>query len=439
MQGIKSGMIMQRNCQNVCEIYVKADKITAVTYCSESACGECVVENTEKGWKISGIPAGGPYTVTVDGERFDNILVGDIYLLAGQSNMEGFGWIAEGDREEAGVDFCRSFYQKGEWAVAKHPLHDIYNDPYGAHTSIGIPRQEDFFKGIGPGVSFARKLYELTGVPQGVIPCAHGGTALSQWQKSEKGPDESLYAAMYERFLECGGNAAGMFWYQGCDDAFRGIGDIYFDEYSRFADIFFADFGKLPILTVQIGRVIVEENKALRDHWQMVQDAQRKIAQKYDNIYLLSSVSAELDDQIHLSRKEQLCLGEIAARAMFAIKNPDNTLGAKPPIELEKIEVKRDSVTEKAFIYVTYKNVEGELSADGRATGYFLTRNGYDGDRHMIYSTLVSGNTVELRTEMNVDEVEEMDLYYGYGINPDCNIHDKENRALMVFGPIKTA
>lgn len=438
MRGIKNSMVMQRNADNVCEIYIKAQKMPAVSYSGQGISGECEVESTDKGFKVTGIPAGGPYTVTADGEIFTDILVGDVYLLAGQSNMEGFGWLEACDREDEGDAYVRAFYQNGEWANAKHPLHDLYNDLYGAHKTLGETRPAGFFKGVGPGVSFAKELKELYGVPQGVIPCAHGGTAISEWHKTTDGADKSLYAAMLERFCDCGSNVAGMYWYQGCEDAFRGKGasDKYYENFCAFADAFFSDFGDIPVIATQIGRVILKETDELRYSWMAVREAQRKLSEKYKNIYLLSSIDAELDDRVHLSRAEQEKMGKIAARAMFAAQNPLNEIGALPPITLDSAVIKKDPISEKAFIYVTYDNVEGELLALSRANGFYLTRNGFLPDELMIYSTYCYGNTVEIRTENEVEDVARMKLYYGYGIDPQCNIEDCSGRALICFGPI---
>ena len=432
MKGIKSGAVLQRNKDDICEIYVDKKGIKSVTYKGKSENGICEVSECEYGTKISGIKTGGPYTVDIDGEIFENILVGDVYILAGQSNMEGFGWIESGDGKVKN-DFCRALYHNGTWGGAKHPLHNIGDDIYGAHKFLGANRP-DTFKKIGAGVDFLHTLYELyDGVPQAVIPCAHGGTRLSLWQKGEDGADKSLYAAMYQRFLDCGKNIAGMFWYQGCNDAFENEGITYFEDFSRFADNFFSDFGSVPILTVQIGRVIVEESEKLRDGWQRVQDAQRKITEKYENIYMLSAIDFDLDDQIHLSRAAQTKLGILGGRAMYAIKNPENEKGILKPIELDSVKVEADKTTGKAFIYIRYKNVFGKLVCFDRASGYYLSGNGLNPDRHMIFSTRLLGDTVELRTEMEVENVKNMNLFYGYGINPICNIKDESGNALPVF------
>ena len=50
-------------------------------------------------WRLTGIPVGGPYTLTISDKNgevdFDNIYVGDVWILAGQSNMEGAGLMTD--------------------------------------------------------------------------------------------------------------------------------------------------------------------------------------------------------------------------------------------------------------------------------------------------------------------------------------------------------
>ena len=72
---------------------------------------------------LSGAPTGGPYRVQV---RIGNkvltvrdILVGDLYILAGQSNMDGCGKLVDCEPPSRWV---RCFYYDDRWDVAEDPL-----------------------------------------------------------------------------------------------------------------------------------------------------------------------------------------------------------------------------------------------------------------------------------------------------------------------------
>ena len=63
-------------------------------------------------------------------------------------------------------------------------------------------------------------MHRVTGIPQGIIACADGGTSMQQWdpaRKSEGG--KSLYGATLRRVQKNGGKVAGVIWYQGESDA----------------------------------------------------------------------------------------------------------------------------------------------------------------------------------------------------------------------------
>jgi len=75
-------------------------------------------------------------------------------------------------------------------------------------------------KGTGVGIFFAREMMVKTGVPQGLICTAQGGTSMPQWSPAGKaeGP-ASLYASMLASVAATGQPVAGVLWYQGESDA----------------------------------------------------------------------------------------------------------------------------------------------------------------------------------------------------------------------------
>lgn len=83
-------------------------------------------------------PAGrGPYRIELElhaaegslhrlGYRSDHVLVGDLWLLAGQSNMEGVGNMVEVEAPSDGVNIYR---MRHEWDQAVEPIHRLYESP----------------------------------------------------------------------------------------------------------------------------------------------------------------------------------------------------------------------------------------------------------------------------------------------------------------------
>jgi sialate O-acetylesterase len=72
--------------------------------------------------QLRGVPAGGPYTLEIRAgggavaDRVTGLLVGDLWVLAGQSNMEGVGNLVDVEPPSALVN---SFDQTDRWGVAE--------------------------------------------------------------------------------------------------------------------------------------------------------------------------------------------------------------------------------------------------------------------------------------------------------------------------------
>jgi hypothetical protein len=134
--------------------------------------------------RIAGLPAGGPYTVELSigkgGEKkcYKDILVGDLWLLAGQSNMADSGFMPSCSEVDPMV---HAFYMTDNWGVAEDPLHDTAHAVAPVHGGNPANPYGKRLRGTGPGLPFGLAMYKKSGVPQGLIALAHGGTSLAQW------------------------------------------------------------------------------------------------------------------------------------------------------------------------------------------------------------------------------------------------------------------
>jgi hypothetical protein len=121
-----------------------------------------------------------------------------LFLLIGQSNMAGRGKIEPKDKVTHPQIYRLN--QEGLWELAQDPLH--FDKPSA---------------GVGLGSEFARQL--VAADPQariGLIPCAMGGSSLSEWK-----PGETLYqnAVDRTRLAMKNGTLAGILWHQGESDS----------------------------------------------------------------------------------------------------------------------------------------------------------------------------------------------------------------------------
>ncbi len=440
--GIKNGMIMQRGNDDTCDIIVKSSEALESFEFSGEITGKAEMISEEKGkYRIRGIPVGGPYTLDVDGEYYNDIYVGDVWVLAGQSNMQGVGWYTEADLSFEGDSFVRALYMEDKWGKAKHPLHSEWKAVDAVHTKVlgAIPPDTDY-NGVGPGLAFGQRLYELTGVPQGLICSAHGGTSMAQWDPDIKnrGPEGSLYAAMQRRVMSNGGHIRGVFWFQGCADAFENRADCFYENTKKLINSVKADFlypDEIPIafIQVQLGRVIHKKLPMLEENWAVIREAQRLLSEELENVYTLSAINTELDDLIHISRESHTKLGKYAAETAYAHMN-----GRKPMIPtLFGAVMYRHPVSGWAAVDVAFDGILGNLTSEGRANGFCLAPKGEAPTIDTVYSISLCGNKATLRLHYNVEDVNEYELYYGYGLNPYANLTDSGGHAMPCFGPVK--
>ena len=134
-------------------------------------------------------------------------------LMIGQSNMAGRGMY--GVVEPIINPRCHML-RMGRWQMMSEPINPdraIFKD--------------EMYSGIGLGASFADALQKHLDRDIGLIPCADGGTKLSQWM-----PGEILFdhAVMMTQLAQRSSELAGIIWHQGESDCVRGQ-DI--DSYAR--------------------------------------------------------------------------------------------------------------------------------------------------------------------------------------------------------------
>ncbi|MFM8953457.1 MAG: hypothetical protein ACKOOF_10420 [Planctomycetaceae bacterium] len=151
----------------------------------------------DRSWKVElpAVPASSePRTITVRGQddtiELTNILVGDVWLLGGQSNMEfELHKLEEGPLEiiSANFDQIRLFtvpQQNGPETRQSFPCQYQWNDFFGRHFRQGywdVCSPETVPEMSGIGYIFGRRLHMATRVPIGLVDVSRGGTTLAAW------------------------------------------------------------------------------------------------------------------------------------------------------------------------------------------------------------------------------------------------------------------
>ena len=399
------------------------------------------VENGKLSTIVKGVPTGGPYRFELKTSRMgsaaaarSNILVGDIWLLAGQSNMEGVGDLIDVEKPS---DKVNSFNQSDEWVGAKEPLHELPSASDRVHWRKNAAGQlerltgeelEKFRtnrkKGAGLALPFAIEYEKRTGIPVGLFPCAHGGTSMAQWSPDLKDKaGDSLYGATIRRAALVG-PIKGILWYQGESDANPTVGPIFQQKFEQMVAAFRKDLNQpdLPFHYVQIGRHV---NNTNIQPWNLVQEAQRLAEARLGNSVMFSAIDSDLDDEIHVSTQDHKRLG----RAMAAVASGK----AKKGPHFDSIAVKGQTIR------VKFSEVNGKLTSAGRIGGF--TAHTPQGDILPLFykATLDPKDPSSVLLHFQGKLPDGIQLMYGHGKDPYANLRDELGAGAPVFGPLPIA
>ncbi len=446
--GLFDHMVVQRNRKNVSESCFSGVCSAPGPVRATVRCGKRVIKGfasvpvgqSARGRMqgcLKGLPAGGPYDIELragSAKRIiKDVLVGDVWLLGGQSNMQGCGFLP---KKRLPIDpQVRAFYMDDRWAVAKDPIHNLWACVDQVHIDLcgGVrPVKRPAGWGACPGPAFGVAMRRRTGVPQGLIACAHGGTSMHQWDpglKSDAG--KSLYGAMFRRFVKNGRRVAGMIWYQGCSDAHVQGAALYTRRMRKFVSALRRDCAdqNLPVVIVQIARVIGwgPEGDA---PWNSIQEQQRRLPALIRVLATVPAVDLPLDDNIHISGEGQKILGIRLAQAMQALRR-DRKAGPLP-ISLKKVTL--TTIRGHSVAVAEFAHVAGKLCAGSRPSGFAIVNQ--DGSVNP-FDIRLDGSRAFIHSAYSAETMAESALHYGYGPDPYCNIVDEVGRALPVFGPVR--
>lgn len=446
-QGLCEGMVAQRTADNMSDIALTgtcrgSGEVTArvmqagVAVHGFDGVGVGEAKAGKFTGRLAGIPVGGPYQVdlqiagTAERLRLRDIYIGDLWILGGQSNMQG---CALQSAALPAIPAVRAFYMNDRWAPARDPIHNLWDAVDAAHTLVfEIKPVETPGRGVGPGVAFGQAMYELTGVPQGLLACAHGGTSMGQWNPRLKNQGgKSLYGATVRRVMKNGGRVAGVVWYQGCSDANPENAPLYMKRMKELIAAFRRDSGDpdLPFVAVQIAGVY---NTAFdTPAWNSVQVQQDRLQESVKRCAVVPAIDLEYDDQIHLDGPSQHRLGRRLAKAMLAVIAGDPL--RRRGIKVKKVTTRPNLTLGSMDVVIDFDHVVGQLHAAGKPSGFTLISQAGDS---LLYKVEVAGSRVTLHSSLMMWEIDHKELWYGYGVTPYCNITDDEDRPLPVFGPI---
>ena len=212
--------------------------------------------------------AGGTYSVMVEGHEIlelKNVLIGEVWLGSGQSNMQ---WTPKNGLENVEEEIKNANYPEIRFFQVAQQISDNPQDQLNGKWEVCTPETMEKFSSVA--YFFGRELYKNLSIPVGLINSSWGGTPVEVWLKKElingdtelKEAAQKLnkvawwpndpglaYNAMIHPITKF--NIAGFIWYQGESNRVNPVS--YYKSFPLMIKSWREEWGKnLPFYFVQI-------------------------------------------------------------------------------------------------------------------------------------------------------------------------------------------
>lgn len=322
--------------------------------------------------------AGGPYDMVLSGNNrieLKNILIGDVWICSGQSNMQWSVKQAMNPEEEiknANYPKIRLFNVKR--TTSNLPLEDV-SGQWEECSPASIPG----FSAVG--YFFGREIHKSEGIPIGLINSSWGGTVVETWISTEGlrgeetfGPRAEgvknlaaedvakpnshptlLYNAMIHPLLNF--PIKGAIWYQGESNAGRAY--QYRDLFPRMITDWRNKWnqGDFPFLFVQLANFRKPLDDPKPSDWAELREAQ-DMALELKNTGMASAIDIGVADDIHPRNKQEV--GRRLALSARRMAYGENIIASGP--RFKSMKIKGDEV------YIKFSSTGDGLNIKDGAT-----------------------------------------------------------------------
>ncbi|OBZ87592.1 hypothetical protein A0J61_04359 [Choanephora cucurbitarum] len=386
--------------------------------------GEDHLSVQKQGHNLQQFKVGGPYYYGNDQTK--PFYVGEIWVLAGEGNMQGLGYRTE------------PFTMKTLQQPVNHDKAFLYDssEHWTFDGFTGKFSEALKFRGASLAPAFVNKFGEKhNGVPIGLIPCAQENSSLIDWEAVCEDPDMSLYNAMLDKTKKAGGDITGVLWYQGESDALdstraENYGESFQNWMSRLRQDL--DQPELPIVFVQLGshQFVSPE---VKENWKKIQAAQFEMFGQSSYTAGVASVDAGLDSSCNLSASGLSLVGRrLALAADKAMKGKGASATPLPSYAFRQkfsqyYGLEHEEVM-SVVINFKFLNSPWKLEPGQPVVGF-----SYDKSEIPILKAFVEDpKTGSVR--LYLPEVVDGPLTINYGMQPGlANLINKDEEALPVF------
>lgn len=352
--------------------------------------------------------------------------VGDLWVIAGQSNSAGYGRGAVYDPPQLGIHLFRN---SNQWSLAFHPMND------STATAHAVNR-ERANSAHSPYLHFARLLKEQLNYPIGLVQTALGGSPLSAWNPNESG-DAVLFHNMVQCVQAAGGAVKGILWYQGESDCAPGLAESYAARFQAAVQAWRNAFHQpaLPVLTVQLNRyfphpaLLPADDETQERMWSHLRESQRQLARAMNQVAVVPTVDLALSDLIHTGPAGNLLLGERLARAALGLVYGKPVDYRAPDLQSARM------IEQGTLLELSFANVTDRLDNLHRAANCFKVEDS-SGDVAIHEVLYPMNQSVQLRLARPLASGAVVHGAYGY--NPAMAPVDMD-RVMPILGFYKVA
>ena len=191
-------MVLQRDLK--IPVWGKADPGGYVqVQFSDQIRGAAVAQDSTWSVDLKPVSAGGPYTLTVTGAdtlSFQDVLVGEVWLCSGQSNMN---WMVR-NSNDAKEEMASADYENIRLCTVQQMVSDTPQFTFQGNWEVCTPETVGNFSAVG--YFFGRYLHKHLNVPVGLIHSSWGGTPAEAWTSESTLLSDSLLKPIVTQWQE---------------------------------------------------------------------------------------------------------------------------------------------------------------------------------------------------------------------------------------------